>query len=232
MTFVNSTKTPSNGTLLRRTSSEVFVMLVVVLIHCCSCDVGCCASFIAVFVMLVVVLHSLLFDVIPHLSVSYRWIFTLILYFQSSLSQSDSQHFHLNLSGHFFHSFTTSATILRGYFFTHRLFFTLGSFPTFLPQPAFIKASLGAGSSFLKFAWLYTDDPWNTDPVHLFVWFTAIHDLDIQKNSYLNRVKYYHELLVVKSLVYLLRPRFKLFSLVQSICKDYKKCFEQDLYYL
>ena len=153
MTFVNSTKTPSNGTLLRRTSSEVFVMLVVVLIHCCSCDVGCCASFIAVFVMLVVVLHSLLFDVIPHLSVSYRWIFTLILYFQSSLSQSDSQHFHFNLSGPFFHSFTTSATILRGYFFTHRLFFTLGSFPTFLPQqPAFIKASLGAGSSFLKFA--------------------------------------------------------------------------------
>ena len=125
MTFVNSTKAPSNGTLLRRTSSEVFVMLVVVLIHCCSCDVGCCASFIAVFVMLVVVLHSLLFDVIPHLPVSYRWIFTLILYFHSPAYRRvirNSQHFHFNLSGPFFHSFTTSATILRGYFFTHRLF--------------------------------------------------------------------------------------------------------------
>ena len=122
MTFVNSTKSPSNGTLLRKTSSEVFVMLFVVPIHCCSCDVGCCASFIAVFVMLVVVLHSLLFDVIPQLSVSYRSVFTLILYFQSSLSKSDSQHFHFNLSGPFFHSFTASATILRRHFFTHRLF--------------------------------------------------------------------------------------------------------------
>ena len=55
-------------------------------------------------------------------------------------------------------------------------FFTLRSFPTFLAQPAFIKASLGASSSSLKFAGLHTD-PRNTDPAHLFVWFTVIHNL-------------------------------------------------------
>ena len=47
-------------------------------------------------------------------------------------------------------------------------FFTLCSFPTFLAQPAFIKASLGAGSYSLKFEGLHTDVR-NTDPAHLFV---------------------------------------------------------------
>ena len=103
--------------------------------------------------------------------------------------------------------------------FCPQVFFTLRSFPTFFTQPAIIEASLGAGSSSLKFAGLHAD-LWNTGPAHLFVWFTAIHNLDIQKNSFLNCTKYYHELLVVKSLVYLLLTRFKLFSLVQSICKE------------
>ena len=44
--------------------------------------------------------------------------------------------------------------------------------------------------------------------------------------------KYNHQLLVVKSLVYLLLTRFEFFSLVHSICKDYKNHFEQDLYCL
>ena len=60
--------------------------------------------------------------------------------------------------------------------FYPQAFFTLCSFPTFLVQPAFIKASLGAGSYSLKFAGLHTD-PQNTDPAHLFVWFTVIHNL-------------------------------------------------------
>ena len=55
-------------------------------------------------------------------------------------------------------------------------FFTLCSFSTFLAQPAFIKASLGAGSSSLKFAGLHTDLQ-NTGPAHLFVWFTVIYNL-------------------------------------------------------
>ena len=75
--------------------------------------------------------------------------------------------------------------------------FTLCSFPKFLAQPAFIKASLGAGSYSLKFAGLHTD-PQNTDPAHLFVWFTVIHNLHIQNDSVLNSTIYYHELLVVK----------------------------------
>ena len=37
---------------------------------------------------------SLLFDIIPHPSVDYRRVFTPILYFQPSSSQSDLRHFH------------------------------------------------------------------------------------------------------------------------------------------
>ena len=53
-------------------------------------------------------------------------------------------------------------------FFTHRWFLPYAPSPTFLTQLALIKASLGAGSSSLKFAGLHTD-PRNTDPAHLFV---------------------------------------------------------------
>ena len=219
---VDSTKTPSIGTWEPPGGF---------------CDVGCFSSFIAVFVMLVVVLHSLLlfwcwllfcnhccfcdagccsyslfFDVIPHASVSYCQVFTPVLYFQPSSSQSGSQHFHFNLSGPFFQFYCKCYGFEWAFF---KAFFTLCSFPTFLPQPAFIKASLGAGNSFLKFAGLHAD-PRNPDLAHLFIWFAAIHNLDIQKNLYLNCIKYYHEFLVVKSLVYLLLTHFKLFSLVQS----------------
>ena len=62
-------------------------------------------NFQEVFVMLVVVVvflpHwrffiSLLFDIISHPSVDYRRVFTPILYFQPSPSQSDSRHFHFS----------------------------------------------------------------------------------------------------------------------------------------
>ena len=62
---------------------------------------------------------------------------------------------------------------------------------------------------------------WSSKQTHLFVWFTAIHNLHIQKNLFLNSTIHYHEFFVVKSLVYMLLTRFELFSLVQSICKDY-----------
>ena len=68
--------------------------------------------------------------------------------------------------------------------FYPQAFFTLCSFPIFFAQPAFIKASLGAGSYSLKFAGLHID-PWNTDPAHLFVWFTVIHNLLYILNLYL-----------------------------------------------
>ena len=91
------------------------------LIHFCS-SFCCCSSFILFFIF-VFVLHSLLFNVIPHPSVDYRRVFTLILYFQSSPSLSDSRHFHFNLSEIFFHSFTASATVLRGYFLPTGVFY-------------------------------------------------------------------------------------------------------------
>ena len=198
-------------------------------VHCCFCDVWCCSSFIAVFVILVVVLHSLLFDVKPYPSLSYCRVFRPILYFQPSSLQGNSWQFHFNLSGPFF---TVSPRALRfwaGIFYPQAVF--LRSFPTFLPQPAFLKVSLGGGNSFLKFAGVHAD-PQNTDPAHLFVWFTAIRNLDIQKNSYLNRTKYYHKLLVVKSLFICSLIVSNLFCLFKVIYNDHIKHFEQVLYCL
>ena len=134
------------------------------------CDVGCCcSSFIAFRRFYNFVLHSLLFNVILPPSVSYRQVFTPILYFQPSSLQSDSWHFHFNLSGPFCYSFTAIATDLR-VLFTLRCFlpYTLSRH---LAQPNFTKASLGAGSSPLKVAGPPTE-VWNTDPADLFVWIT------------------------------------------------------------
>ena len=60
-----------------------------------NCDVGCCCCFTSQEVFL----PSLVFDIIPHSSVSYRQIFRPILYFQGSSLQSDLQHFHLIFLG-------------------------------------------------------------------------------------------------------------------------------------
>ena len=68
--------------------------------------------------------------------------------------------------------------------FYPQVLFILRSFLTFLAQPAFIKASLGAGSYSLKFVGIHTD-LWNTDPAHLFFWFTVIHNLLYILNLYL-----------------------------------------------
>ena len=88
-------------------------------------------------------------------------------------------------------SSTASATVLSGHFLPTGVLSTLCYFTDIFP--GFIKA----GSSSLKFAGLHAD-PRNTDPAHLFVSFTAIHNLHTQKNSFLNCTKYYHELLVLK----------------------------------
>ena len=93
--------------------------------------------------------------------------------------------------------FTVLPQALRvwvGLFYT-QAFFTVCSFTNILS--AFIKASLGTGSSSLTFAGLHTD-PRNAGLAHLFVWFTVFHNLLIQNDSFLNSTKYYHELLVVK----------------------------------
>ena len=77
-------KTPSDGTCLGEPPGGF-------------CDVGCCwccCWFLPHWRFFI----SLLFDVTPHLSVSYHQVFTPILYFQPSSSQSDSRHFHFNFS--------------------------------------------------------------------------------------------------------------------------------------
>ena len=66
--------------------------------------------------------------------------------------------------------------------FYPQAFFTLRSFPTFLAFPTFWHNLLLSrfhwelAVTFLKVAGLHTD-PRNTDPAHLFVWFTVIHNL-------------------------------------------------------
>ena len=98
------TKTPSDVTLLGRTSSEVFVMLVVVVhsflffillllffIHFVLHFVVAVLHFITSYLM---VYFSLLFNLIPHPSVDYCGVFTPILYFQPSPLQSDLRTFH------------------------------------------------------------------------------------------------------------------------------------------
>ena len=104
-------------------SSFIFVLYFVVVLHSFLVFIlllffiHFCSSFV------VVVLHSLLFNVIPHPSVDYCRVFTPILYFQHSPSQSDLQHFHFNLSRIFFHSFTASATVLSGRFLPTGIFY-------------------------------------------------------------------------------------------------------------
>ena len=156
---------------------------------CCSSSFCCCFSFVDV-------LHSyFLFDIIPHPSVDYRWVFLHPFYtFSPAHRRVIRDTFIFNYSVIFL---PRALRFWVGIFYYSQAFFTLRSFTDILP--AFIKASLGAGSSSLRFAGLHTDDPWDTDPAHLFVWFTVIHNVHIQNDSFLNSTIYYHELLVVKN---------------------------------
>ena len=165
---VDLTKTPSNGTCL---GEWVFVMLVV--IHCCFCDV---------------VFHSLLFDVIPHLSVSYRQVFTPILYFQPSPSQSDLRHFHFNL----FLTFSVTVLLQRlrfwvGFFLPTGVFY-LTLLPDIFDTTSLHQGLPGSRQFFLKVfrasCWsskhrldpsvcLSHNNPQKGDGGRFYLWFTA-----------------------------------------------------------
>ena len=177
------------------------------------CDVGCSYSFnLLLFFIFVVALHSLLFNVIPHPSVDYCRVLTLILYFQPSPSQSDSRHLYFNLSEIFFHSFTASATVLSGYFLPTSVFYL-----TFLHRhfTCTYQGFPGSRQFFLEFCrasyWSSKHRPSpsvcliNSNP----------------QSSYSARFifKFYQTLSWItcgESLVYLLLTRLELFSLVQS----------------
>ena len=143
MTFVNSTKTLSDGTLLGRTSRRLFWCWLLFLIHCCFCDVGCCCFYVS----------GLLF----HATGTPPWLLGPV---KASISSE--------LYPGYFRLLHFSVTFLPrvprfwvGIFYPQE-FFTLRSFPTF-------PASLGARSSSLKVAGPPTE-VWNTHPAHLFVW--------------------------------------------------------------
>ena len=139
-----------------------------------------CWSSFCCYSLFVNVFHShFLFDIMPHPSVDYRQVFRPILYFQPSPSQSDSRHF---LFQPFRYLFIASATVLSGHFLPTGVFYLMllpnifGTFPTFWHNLLLSRFHWEPAVTFLKVAGLHTD-PRNTDPAHLFVWFTVIHNL-------------------------------------------------------
>ena len=83
-----------------------------------------------------------------------------------------------------------SATVLSGHFLPTGFFYLtllpniFGTFPTFWHNLLLSRFHWEPAVTFLKVAGLHTD-PRNTDPTHLFVWFTVIHNLLHILNFYL-----------------------------------------------
>ena len=134
----------------------------------------CCSFLICIFILL---LFFFIFRLLYHVTSTPPWLLRPVKAFTSS--ELYPNYFWLPLLFHL----PRALWIWVGVFYP-QAFFTLHSFPTFLAQPAFIKASLGAGSYSLKNAGLH-NDPRNTDPAHLFVWFTVIHNHSYILNLYL-----------------------------------------------
>ena len=84
--------------------------------------------------------------------------------------------------------------------FYPQVFFTLRSFPTFWHNLLLSRFHWEPAATFLKVAGLHTDLR-NTDPAHLFVWFTVIHNLLYILNLYLYMSILQKFLLVVKTLI-------------------------------
>ena len=126
---------------------------------------------------------------------NYSWVFTPILYFQPSPSQSDLRQFHFQP---FRYLLTASAAVLSGFFYPQAFFYLL------LHRRHFTYVYQGLPGSWQFFLEVFRAS-------------------GIQNDSFLNSTIYQHELLAVKSLVYMLFTRFKLLSLVQDICKGYQK---------
>ena len=87
--------------------------------------VGCCSSIIDSFIAASVVLFFIHCFLTSFLTVRYRQVFKHILYFQPSSSVSNSWHFHFNLSGYYFYSFTGSVTVLSRLFLPTGVFYLM-----------------------------------------------------------------------------------------------------------
>ena len=165
----------------------------------------CCSSFIDV-------LHShLLFDITPHPSVDYRRVFTPILYFQPSPSQSDLRHFHFQP---FRYLLTASAMVLSGHFLPTGVFY-LTLLPDIFGTTCFYQGLPGSQQFFLEVCRAsYWSSKHRPGPS-----VCLIHSNPQSSYSERFSFKFYHILSWTasgESLIYLPLTRFELFSLVQS----------------
>ena len=147
------TKTPCDVTLLGRTSSEVFVMLVVV--------VHPVLFFIFLLLFLICRFSSFTFSFQHHPSPFRGLSSGFYTYFVLSAQPIAEWFATLSFSTIPLSPFRERYG-LEWTFFTHRCFFTLHFFTNISPE--FITASLGAGSSSLKSAGLHTDPRNSTGP--------------------------------------------------------------------
>ena len=167
-------KTPSDGTLLERTSSEIFVMLVVHSVLHLHCAVVL-SLFPGNFAMLPV-LHAVF---------SGPWRPPPAL--SSALATFDCLCFFIYRGRYGF----------ERAFFTHRRFFTLRSFPHIFDSTCVYQGLPGSPQFFLD---VFRASCWSSKhrPGSFVCLIYSNPQLHIQKNLFLNSTKYYHELLVVK----------------------------------
>ena len=145
--------------------NEIIIIIIIIIIHCCFCDVVL-RSLLFLWCWLLFFIHCFLAS-----SLTLLWAIARILHpfytFSPAHRRVICDTFILTFPGP---SFTVLLRVLPFWvgIFYPQAFFTLHSFPTFLPQPAFIKASLGAGSSSLKFAGFMLILKTQTTPIYLF----------------------------------------------------------------
>ena len=204
-------------------------------IHFCSSFCCCCSSFILFFILLLLFFISLLLiwwctsHCFSTSSLTLSWTIAGFLHpfytFSPVHCRVICEPFIFNLFEIFFSHFYRERYGFVWAFFTHRRFFTLRSFTdiTCVYQ--------GLPGSWQFFLGVWRVSYWSSKhrPGPSFVWFTVIHNLHIQNDSFLSPTKHYHELIAVKSLVYKLLTCFELFLLVQTYVNTIKKHFEQDL---
>ena len=148
-------------------------------------------------------------------SVDYRRVFTPILYFRLSPSQSDLRHFHFQP---FRYLLTASATVLSGHFLPTGVFY-LTLLPNIFGTTCFYQGFPGSRQLFLEICRAsYWSSKHRPGPS-----VCLIHSNPQSSYSERFSFKFYHILSWIacgESLIYLLLTRFELLSLVQSICKD------------
>ena len=102
----------------------------------------------------------------------------------------------------FFHSFTASAMVLSGHFLPTGVFYLM-LLPKIFGTTCYHQGLPGSRQFFLEVCRTWSDAR-NTDPAHLFVWLTVIHNLLYNLDLYLYMSILQKLLLVVKTLMKIL----------------------------